>query len=96
MDAGGTRRAVGWFAWERRCIHASLCIHMYGRSELYAHQLCVNICLCKDAHVGLGLTGVPVRSGHAHLRGTGGHAHRKVYVCACEAWAHGLGWECGC
>lgn len=27
---------------------------------------------------------------------TRGRAHRKVYVCACGAWAHRLGWECGC
>lgn len=50
-------------------------VDMYGRSELCAHRqanvceiwACANICLCKDAHLGLGHDAVHVRSGHAHL-----------------------------
>lgn len=40
---------------------------MYTWLELCAHQLCVNICLCKDVQVGFGLAGVPMRSGYGHL-----------------------------
>lgn len=47
-------------------------MHIYGRSELCAHQqanvcevwACANICLCKDAQLGLGHSAVSMRSGH--------------------------------
>lgn len=55
---------------------------MYTWLELCAHQLYVNICLCKDAQVGLGLAGVPVRSGYGHLCGPGCIPMER-FMCVC-------------
>lgn len=76
-------KEVHWLICMRTKAHTRVTsVHMYGWLELCAHQLCVNICLCKDAHVGLGLAGVPVRSGYGHLCGPGAIPTGRL-MCVC-------------
>ena len=61
-----------------------LCTHVWLVGAVCTSAVCKYISpgACKDAHVGLGLAGVPVRSGYGHLCGPGAIPTGRL-MCVC-------------